>query len=235
MKAIERVSIVEQVIESLKAYMEENELKPGDRMPTEKEICDSLGVGRSTVREAYRMMKAMELVTTVQGKGVFVSERKHKVFQEYDWFSRNGESVVDYMEVRMAIEPLAVRLAVERGSEGDRKRLFRLHQMFLSALEEKNAVKLAAYDEAFHRHIVDMTGNQLLIRIEDSIVECLKEYRIRAFGIEENQIHALEPHEGILEAFRRQDSQLGMQVMIEHVKISLDDVAYAQAKAEDQQ
>ena len=59
MKPIERISVVEQVIERLEEYITENNLKKGDKMPTEKEVCEMLEAGRSTVREAYRMMQAL--------------------------------------------------------------------------------------------------------------------------------------------------------------------------------
>lgn len=57
MKPIERISIVDQVINNLKDYIVEQNVAVGDKMPTEKEICEMYGVGRSTAREAYRMMR----------------------------------------------------------------------------------------------------------------------------------------------------------------------------------
>ena len=51
---IEKISVVDQTIDWLKEYIEENQLKEGDRMPTEQEVCNMCGIGRSTVREAYR-------------------------------------------------------------------------------------------------------------------------------------------------------------------------------------
>ena len=65
MKPIERISIVDQVINNLKDYIVEQNVAVGDKMPTEKEICEMYGVGRSTAREAYRMMQAIDMVTQV--------------------------------------------------------------------------------------------------------------------------------------------------------------------------
>ena len=69
MKPIERISIVDQVINNLKEYIVEGNIDVGDKMPTEKEICEMYGVGRSTAREAYRMMQAIDMIDVRRGKG----------------------------------------------------------------------------------------------------------------------------------------------------------------------
>ena len=70
MKPIERISIVDQVINNLKDYIVEQNVAVGDKMPTEKEICEMYGVGRSTAREAYRMMQAIDMIDVKRGKPV---------------------------------------------------------------------------------------------------------------------------------------------------------------------
>ena len=81
MKPIERISIVDQVINNLKDYIVERNVAVGDKMPTEKEICEMYGVGRSTAREAYRMMQAIDMIDVKRGKGAYfkgVPERAHR-------------------------------------------------------------------------------------------------------------------------------------------------------------
>ena len=154
MKTIERMSIVQQVIGNLISYMEDNHCQPGDKMPTEKEICEMLGVGRSTVREAYRMLQAMDKVEAVQGKGVFVADPTQKEKENgLNWFKKNGSTMEDFMEIRIALETMAVRLAVRRADDQDIRKLEKTHQYFLKAIAEKNEVTMASYDEAFHNQI----------------------------------------------------------------------------------
>lgn len=70
MKPIERISIVDQVINNLKEYIVEGNIDVGDKMPTEKEICEMYGVGRSTAREAYRMMQAIDMIDVRRGRAL---------------------------------------------------------------------------------------------------------------------------------------------------------------------
>lgn len=223
MKTIERVSIVEQVINNLIAHMEDNNLEPGDKMPTEMEVCKSLGVGRSTVREAYRMMQVMNLVKSVQGKGVFVIDKEKGKTGQDNWFKEYGRSIVDYMEVRMAIEPMAVQLAIERAKPSDIRKLERIHSIFKESIEKGDVMKMASYDEIFHNYITSVTDNQLLIKIQENIAECFAEYRMQSFASLENRTHAVKPHQEILDAFYEKNPEKGKTVMIEHLNISLTD------------
>lgn len=223
MKTIERVSIVDQVINNLIAYMDDNNCKPGDKMPTEKEVCESLGVGRSTVREAYRMMQVMNLVKSVQGRGVFVVDRNAVEDVQENWFKKYGRNISDYMEVREAIEPMAVRLAIQRAKPSDIRKLEKIHSKFKESVELDDAIKMASYDEAFHGYIAEITDNQLLIKIQENISEYFLEYRIRSFSVPESKTHALKPHQDIVDAFYEKDADKGEKVMIEHLKISFDD------------
>lgn len=223
MKTIERVSIVDQVINNLIEHMDDNNCKPGDKMPTEKEVCESLGVGRSTVREAYRMMQVMGLVKSVQGRGVFVIDKNENEDLKENWFKKYGRNISDYMEVREAIEPMSVRLAIKRATPADIRKLDRIHNKFKESVETGDPIKMASYDETFHGFIAEITDNQLLIKIQENIAEYFLEYRIRSFGVPESQKHALKPHQDIVDAFYEKDPDKGEQVMIEHLKISFED------------
>ncbi len=224
---ITRVTIVDQVIQKLQEYIIENNLKPGHKMPTEKELCEMMGIGRSTAREAYRMLKAMNYITTVQGKGVFLSEHYKSTDPNeaaIAWFNENGRNMTEFMEVRMAIEPMAVKLAIPRATEHDIQRLEETHKLFEHALKEKNRIGLLSYDELFHQQIMDCTRNQLLIQIGKIITECFRTYRSNSFSVEDSMGNALEPHAQILEAFKTNDAQSGYNCMIRHLEISLEDI-----------
>ena len=94
MKPIERISIVDQVINNLKDYIVEQNVAVGDKMPTEKEICEMYGVGRSTAREAYRMMQAIDMIDVKRGKGAYFkgvpSERTDDSCVAC-WFKEHGQ------------------------------------------------------------------------------------------------------------------------------------------------
>lgn len=76
MEAIERVSAVQAVEERLISYLKDENVNVGDKLPTEKQLCEELKVGRGTVREAIRMLQARGMVETRPGRGAFVLSKE---------------------------------------------------------------------------------------------------------------------------------------------------------------
>lgn len=228
MKTVERMSIVQQVINNLIDYIDENHCQAGDKMPTEKEICEMLGVGRSTVREAYRMLQAMGRVQSIQGKGVFVIDREAQDKENgLSWFKRYGNNVIDFMEIRTALEVMGVRLAIRRASEQDIRTLEKIHSCFLKAIEEKNEIAMTSYDEAFHNQIALMTHNVLMEKIQEVLAECFVGCRIELYKIDKNQQRAVEPHAKIIEAIKERNEEKAADIMMKHLQISLQDMQAA--------
>ncbi len=75
-RKIERVSITDQVVKQLQALIMSGEFKIGDKLPTENDFCAQFGVGRSTVREALRVLAAMGMIQIQAGKGAYVTKDK---------------------------------------------------------------------------------------------------------------------------------------------------------------
>ena len=74
-KPVRNKSLSKMVMESIKEVLIQKTLKPGDRLPTETELCESLGVGKSSVREAIKMLEVLGVVETHQGEGTYISEK----------------------------------------------------------------------------------------------------------------------------------------------------------------
>ena len=226
MKPVEKVSIIDDVAAQMKDYILSGEVEVGDKFLTEKEISSRLAVGRSTVRESLRLLEAMGYIEMRAGKGAFVaktSEDDPDVL--YRWFASHEPELIDVMEVRMAIEPLAVRLAAARGTAEEIEEIGRAHDNFVQALEKNDVLGLASSDELFHELIVRASHNRLLIAINKSVAKCLIEYRTRSFAVKQNMKNALAPHRAILENLLKKNADEAMRVMQEHLAISLKDIS----------
>jgi GntR family transcriptional regulator, transcriptional repressor for pyruvate dehydrogenase complex len=225
MKKIERVSVTDSVVESIRMLIAGEEFFIGDKLPTESEFCDKLGVGRSTVREAFRVLQAMGLVELRPGKGAFV---RHKTMDGQEtirqWFSDNKTKVDELMELRMGIEPLAVKLAIARGSAKQLDQIKRIHQEFCKAVEENDVVKMATIDESFHDAIMEASNNLLLKKTGKLLADALMEYRTRSFAVTENMTHAMIPHQRILDAIFAKNEKEAISAMLDHLEISLKDM-----------
>lgn len=219
MQAVKRVPVVQQVVNSLKEFITSGDICVGEKMPSEMELCERLNVGRGTVREAIRVLQATGYVELRPGRGAFVARTEEESDQGSlsGWFSENEMELMDYMQVRTAVEPLAIRLAIQNCTDKDVEVLEQNYRDTQAAVEKNDATQLGLYDEQFHAYIFECSRNQLLISINKIMVDALKKFRSRTFYIPSNAHHVLEPHGQILQAFRERDAVAGEKYMLEHI------------------
>ncbi len=222
MREIQRISITDAVVDSIKDMIESEEYKVGEKLPAEAKMCEMLGVSRTSVREAIRVLQALGYVESRPGKGAFVAAN-HKE-EIIPWYNVENPQFTDFMEVRMAIETLAVRVAVERASDKDIAKLEEIQKSFLEANEKKDMIRMIMLDELFHTTIVGITQNQLLININAQLLEAFRVYRTESFTNKSVYRNAIEPHEQILTCFKNQDSNMAVKKMREHLNITLNDM-----------
>jgi GntR family transcriptional repressor for pyruvate dehydrogenase complex len=222
---IDRVSISDQVAKQLQSLITSGEFKVGDKLPTENELCAQFGVGRSTVREALRVLVAMGMVRILPGKGAFVAKNEDNSFDAIKyWFTEKHAELSELIEVRMAIEPLAIRLAIQRASDESIRQIQEIHSAFKAAALKQDHIELAILDESFHNAIIYASGNSLLIKIGKLIADAMKEFRARSFAVHENISHATIPHERIVEAILKKDEKAGVEAMMNHLALSKEDM-----------
>ncbi|MDO4275929.1 MAG: FadR/GntR family transcriptional regulator [Eubacteriales bacterium] len=233
MQAIEKVSVVQQAENQIKKFILNDSVKIGDKLPPEKIFCEELGIGRGSVREALRLLQAKGLVEVIQGKGAFVA-RKEEIKKEElaGWFRDNEIELKDFNEVRMAIEPLAIRFAIERCTEKEFQRLQEIHAKAVEAAERRDSAELAIYDEKFHTCIIECSHNKLLMSINKEIVKSLKRFRERTFHIESNIQNCIPFHTAILEAFGNKDVELAQRKLLEHLECVETDLESSKNLAE---
>ncbi len=228
MKAVVRRSIIDQVLEQIQQMISSEGYEAGMKLPPEVEMCRILGVSRSTVREAFRMLQAMDYVEIKQGRGAFVKNKQPNSPETIkQWFGENAPQLNDFMDVRLALETLALKIAVKQATEEEILRLYEIERSFEQAVEERDVMYMAQYDEDFHSEIVAMTHNTLMINIYQLVVHEFKKYRNKAFALERYASNAVEPHGHILQAIRDRDERLGVLYTEDHLKISKRDMELA--------
>ena len=114
---IDKMSTTDKVIESIRSYIQEPGRNPGEKLPTENELGKQLGVGRSSIREALRVLQTMGYVTIVHGKGAFIKACQPSSEEAERWFEGNIFALRDIYMVREALEPLVAREAARHITE----------------------------------------------------------------------------------------------------------------------
>lgn len=228
---VEKLSITDRTIESIRNYIQEPGRMPGEKLPTEHVLCEKLGVGRSTVREALRVLQTMGYINIVHGRGTFIKSLIPSSEVAEQWFAENSYALGDIYAVRLTLEPLIARKAAERITDKEisnlTENLKRLESAVKKPPEQSNPNLLAQLDQEFHMLICQSTQNNFLVEIYRYLCNSLSVYRVNSFSIFKNQLNVLVPHQKILDALMRRDAEAAESEMNEHMIISRNDMRKA--------
>lgn len=225
MDPVVRVPIVSQVEARIKELIDSKKYTEGMKLPTENELCQSMKVGRGTVREALRLLQAKGLVEIKPGRGAFVAAKQAVDINPVVWLVQNERELRDAIEVRNALEPFAARKMAETAGEAALRQLKKIHADFLAAVKAGDTVQIAELDELFHGLIVRESGNQLLNEINVHLLQGMHTFRNKTFTVPENVRNAVEPHTRILNAITGRDGNAAEREMRKHLKMVDEDLS----------
>lgn len=152
-------TLVEQVADGIMNMIQEMPYRAGDKLPTEKELCERTGAGRNTVREALKILASRNIVEIRQGAGTFVSE-KQGVVDDPLGFSMIDDHVKltkDLLQVRLMLEPQIAALAAQCAGEKDIEELGAILGEMEEAMEKRE--DYSELDTKFHTKIAQCTHN----------------------------------------------------------------------------
>lgn len=219
MNQVTKKTATQQAMENLITYISGDTVQVGDKIPNEKDLCISLGVGRGTIREAVKVLISQGYLEIKPGLGTYV---KSKAPQQGDslsnWFFANEVAIQDIIIVRATLEPLATAMAIERCTPEQLELLQQNQADAEAAVEQGDYTALGALDEEFHRLIFVISGNALLVEFNSMISKCLSQFRQNTFKIKNNVENFIPAHGAIIRAFETKDTALGEKKMRQHIK-----------------
>ena len=152
-------TLTEQVADGIMNLIQETPYKAGDKLPTEKELCESTGAGRNTVREALKILASRNVLEIRQGAGTFVSE-KQGIPDDPLGFSMVNDHVKltrDLLQVRIMLEPQIAALAAQCAKEHEIKELEEILEEMEAAMKKRE--DYSELDTKFHTKIAQCTHN----------------------------------------------------------------------------
>ena len=152
-------TLAEQVADGIMNLIQETPYKAGDKLPTEKELCESTGAGRNTVREALKILASRNVLEIRQGAGTFVSE-KQGIPDDPHGFSMVNDHVKltrDLLQVRIMLEPQIAALAAQCAKEHEIRELEEILEEMEAAMKKRE--DYSELDTKFHTKIAQCTHN----------------------------------------------------------------------------
>jgi GntR family transcriptional repressor for pyruvate dehydrogenase complex len=207
-------------------------LRPGERLPAERELADKLGVSRPSLREAIADMSARGLLTSRPGSGVYVAEALAATFPEplIRLFAAHDEADFDYIAFRRDIEALAAERAARLGSDTDLTVVASCFARMEAAHLKKNPAVEAALDAEFHLAIIEAGHNTVMLHMMRSMYGLLREgvffNRQIMFKQRTTRAALLDQHRAINDALQARDpeaARAAVEAHLDYVEQALTD------------
>jgi DNA-binding FadR family transcriptional regulator len=222
----ERISqrtVVMQVMHRLKELIASGAYQPGDKLPTEQELSQEFGVGRSSIREAIKVFQHLGVVDARAAKGTFLQERANISSEAITWALLLGnDDLQDVIELREALETICFAQLSTALRAGDNQAITTLAHLEEQVRAMENATaqreldRLVEADYRFHGHIFDASGNRLFRAIYSSLHAFMSAEIRSTYANMESLEDVAQDHAEIVETLRSSTPEIAQQRHQQH-------------------
>jgi len=221
LKPIRTRKIYEQIVDQIGQLVARGQLKPGDRLPSERELVERFQVSRASIREAISALEMMGLIEVRSGEGTYIRQVNiESVVTPLAWMLFiEKDTDLELYETRKILEVQAAGLAAERAEEVEINEMFEALEIMRKDLELLHLGEEA--DHHFHYAIARATHNKILFRLmntlSDTMRKSLKSSRSKLYEHEETPEKLYDEHFRIYEAIKNHDAEKAQKLMLDHL------------------
>ncbi len=216
LRAVKKQRIHEEIVDQIQGEIAKGRLKPGDQLPSERELSERFQVSRASVREALRALESMGLLIIKSGEGSYLSSSLETLLSPLaSAILQQKDILLDIFEARKIIEPAVAALAAKRASSEEIQQMDEILRGQARHIAEGETGVEA--DTAFHSVLARAAKNKVFLKLNDSIVDILRETRERSLQIRGRPARSLAGHREILKAIRTRDPAKARQAMLAHL------------------
>jgi len=216
-EVVRRNKVYEEVAKQIERLIL-NKLKPGDKLPSERELAEMLRVSRSSIRDAIRGLELMGLVEPRQGAGTIVRELSTEslVNPFANALMRRQEMVSELLDFRKMLEPPLAARAATHASPDEISEM----EEILQRQEAKLSHDETCIDEdaEFHYNVALASGNSVVLKVLDILMDLLRDTRERSLQVRGRAQKSLAGHRRILAAIKRHDAEAAKAAMRRHIE-----------------
>jgi GntR family transcriptional repressor for pyruvate dehydrogenase complex len=236
-KPVARASLSDKIVEQILDLISRNVLKPGERLPSERDLCKRFGVGRSSLREALRSLAVMGILEGRVGEGTYVSADNGKYLEKaWQWgLLLDTQKVQDLLETRLMLEAQTAFWAAQRVSAEELQGIEARLSGMAAAINQPEAY--LEHDVSFHLLIAQATHNSMLNSLLTMTRGYLQEWIKRSLADpaqganDERARISLKEHGRIVAALRQGNAEQAREAMEAHILSSSLDLQAHMAQA----
>lgn len=208
-----------QIANAIKLAIHSGQLKVGDKLPSEKELADTFGVGRSTLREGIRILSAYGVLDVRQGDGTFIKDilTSGNPFGILEYIPLS-ENMRHLQQFRYILETGVVGQVCGKVTPAFCQELSELTEQLLRHEEQGDYSQVIEADMCFHRKIIELTENPIIIRVYEMNSSMLSSLMTNLMTEHDNVIQdAYDAHHEIIQALRMGDAAASVEKMGKHM------------------
>ena len=221
---VKQKTVVEQVMEQIKGLIASGRYEVGDKIPTEKELAEMFGVGRSSIREAIKIFNYLGILESNTARGTFVCDRTSISTEALTWAMLLGkDEMYDLLEVRASIELWSMFLLTENFQNKSRRidlclrNLNKEVEYMKIAADQNDLQKLVEADYNFHYAIIRCSENPILISIYETLRSFMFQEMDKAMSAFEDYHTAIRNHKRIIEKITTGDIFEALKAYRQHI------------------
>jgi GntR family transcriptional regulator, transcriptional repressor for pyruvate dehydrogenase complex len=217
----------EYVLEKIKGLMASGVLRPGDRLPSERELSGRLGVGRASIKEAFRILEILGLIKVKHGDGSYINKVQYQFFESFGnaaslFGELTAETMDGFLEFRSTWEIKCAVLAAKNATEEDIKMMdIEIRRMEKSA---RNETEFKAADINFHNFMCIASKDKSIMLVVQGLRNILITFFNNVYPLvcsdEKLSQEAYAAHDNILQAIKHHDEEAAVQAMEAHLLVA---------------
>lgn len=211
---ITKQSLSDEVVFQIKEMIADGRLQPGQRLPTEQELCNGFSVSRATVREALKALTTLGLVERKKHNVYVTDSVQHPLREFYLHLMVDNYDISQIYESRMLLEGSMVRLTCLRITPEQIEQL----EEFNRGMQSEDLECYIKNDVAFHNMLIQATGNRVLYEMYQVIRFLLEKAQMETIQDSESRAVSRMQHHHILEAVKARDPDRAEALMNEHIR-----------------
>ncbi len=193
----------ERIADNLKEMIMAGKLRQGEKI-REDDLCDSLDISKTPLREALRVLGAQGIVTLIPNRGAFVAE---PTFEE----------IKEMFDVMSVLEGFCARAAAKKMSDNDFSRLEKLHDKLEESCKSGDLNKYLRDNNIYHIFVQKLAGNQVLNQIISGLRQRILLHRFQSLNLPDRMKQSIREHRKLLAAFRKRDAERVEKLMRIHL------------------
>ena len=212
--------MTEQVVIQIREMIQQGKLKPGDRLPPERELAKRLGISRASLRAGLRFLAAIGVLTSRHGSGTYIADGPPALDSAplSMLAALHGFSADKMFEARRLVEVAVAGLAAEHATDHDLRRMAEEVTETYAALD--NPQEYFIHDFGFHRAVAAASGNPILATFMEMVSDVLYQRRRNTVGPVRDLQESAEMHRKIYRAIRARDADAARAAMSEHLTLA---------------